>query len=421
MATRFYLSHGPIDTAAGATSAPPVSPTFDTSYEVNTSATRRYLTLTHNSGDTVTSVTSDASSAVQDILVRQFVSPPLLAQTITGNVKGQIRGNESNAAADGVVSLSVQVYSNDGTVLRGTLLAETHPSLSGNEYTTTLTNRNHLVSTALSSLTVLQGDRLVVHVGWHQGAVSASRTVVQSFGSSSATDLAEDQTTTTANNPWIEFDTAISVMPVHLFSDNFDDNSLDTVKWSSASAGSATVAEQSARIELAMPASATSASLARIFGNDYFDLTGSGCVINVVQAYLVTTSADAFFELCQLKGFERLGFLIEAGTLYAQKRVANTNTNLANIAYNATTMAWLRIRESAGTSYWDYSTDSVTWTNLFSVANPITVTSLNVRLSGACFQNETNAGTYIIGSVNSPVILPKPGMYMQAINRASTY
>ena len=42
-------------------------------------------------------------------------------------------------------------------------------------------------------------------------------------------------------------------------------------------------------------------------------------------------------------------------------------------------MKYLRIRESGGNTYWDYSANGIGWTNLTSASNPITVTALYVQ------------------------------------------
>jgi hypothetical protein len=40
-------------------------------------------------------------------------------------------------------------------------------------------------------------------------------------------------------------------------------------------------------------------------------------------------------------------------------------------------MKWLRLRESGGTLFFDYSADGTNWTSLTSVADPFTLTSFN--------------------------------------------
>ena len=44
---------------------------------------------------------------------------------------------------------------------------------------------------------------------------------------------------------------------------------------------------------------------------------------------------------------------------------------------------FVRIRESGGITYWDYSADGVTWTNATSMSNPFSMTGLYVNIYGA--------------------------------------
>ena len=151
---------------------------------------------------------------IQKILNRQYISQPLVAQTISGTIKGQLRGSESNAGMDGVASIGIFVCNAQGVIV-ATLLTITNPALTGNEYTNTLANRNTPISSTLSSYTCVNGDRLVIEIGVSQKANSNNRNVTHSFGDNSATDLPEDQTTTTANNPWIQFSMTIKLQATH--------------------------------------------------------------------------------------------------------------------------------------------------------------------------------------------------------------
>lgn len=66
------------------------------------------------------------------------------------------------------------------------------------------------------------------------------------------------------------------------------------------------------------------------------------------------------------------------GTLTAFLTQAGTGTTVGNLTYSATAHAWWRIREAAGTLYWDTAPDGLTWTNQFSHTYSISVTSLYV-------------------------------------------
>lgn len=67
------------------------------------------------------------------ILFNQYISPPLIAQTISGTVKGQLLCGEFNSDADFCRSIVIKVVSNDGLTVRGTLLSH-FPALLVSEF-----------------------------------------------------------------------------------------------------------------------------------------------------------------------------------------------------------------------------------------------------------------------------------------------
>jgi hypothetical protein len=150
-----------------------------------------------------TALTAQGTSG-NDTLLGQFLTDPLdVNQTITGNFKGQARFLESAAGLDARSQVLIWVVKPDGTS-RGTLLAMSAAALAS-EFGTALANRRIPVggSVALGSVAALAGDRIVIEVGARQHATLGG-TFQMSMGYA-ATDLAEDDTTTTANAPWFEF------------------------------------------------------------------------------------------------------------------------------------------------------------------------------------------------------------------------
>ncbi|HEX4611490.1 MAG TPA: hypothetical protein VH092_25070 [Urbifossiella sp.] len=205
MVTRFYLP---------STGAADASPGFDAGWEYTAAADRlKCVTTKISSSMTSKTGTETSSTANEDILVRQYVSDPIGAQTITGTVKGQIRAQESGSSGDQRAQVVIKVVSNDGSTVTGTLLAMDTSALS-NEFATTLTNRKFPKGSSgasLSSVAANSGDRIVIEIGARKGDASSTNFVATlSFGDNSGTDLAEDEVTTTANNPWIEFSQTLS-------------------------------------------------------------------------------------------------------------------------------------------------------------------------------------------------------------------
>lgn len=63
------------------------------------------------------------------------------------------------------------------------------------------------------------------------------------------------------------------------------------------------------------------------------------------------------------------------GTIRCESNTNYSDGAATSLTYSATTHAWLRIRETGGTLYWDTSTDGSTWTNRRTLATPAWVTS----------------------------------------------
>ncbi len=163
----------------------------------------------------VGNLTGTVSPFAQAVL--RYVIGPIAAQTISGTVKCQMRGSESNAGANATPAIAVKLIKPDGTD-RSVLLIQTASDSAtvGNEFKTTLTNATfknvaEIAAMTLTPQTATAGDYLVIELGF-RSATTTQRTVNLSYGDNSATDLLEDTTTTAANNPWVEFSADIPLL-----------------------------------------------------------------------------------------------------------------------------------------------------------------------------------------------------------------
>ena len=190
-ATRFYLP---------STGAAAVSPAFDAAWEETSDADRLAMVTTRISS-AMTDKTVNSLLAAQDALVRQYVSAGLAAQTINADVRIYARVSEALVTVNAFSRIVLKVVSSDGSSVRGTLLAFGDYS-TGAEWNTSLRNKSFADNDPPASVTTLDGDRLVLEIGFNHAAVISSAAI--NFGDDSATDLAEDETTTDANNPWLE-------------------------------------------------------------------------------------------------------------------------------------------------------------------------------------------------------------------------
>lgn len=210
MATRFYLNTG--DVSPGG-----ITPAFDGTWEQTTSALRaRMSTFKQNSAFTSLAIAETSVSGTFDFLFRQYISDPLNAGNVSGTVKGIIRCLESAADADFRAQMLIKLVSGDGGTVTGTLLAHDASALTNEFDATTLTNRKYPLNwagagTSLTLVAANQGDRLVIELGIRaHNTTATSKTGTLRFGDHSASDLAENETGTTDDNPWIEFSQNLS-------------------------------------------------------------------------------------------------------------------------------------------------------------------------------------------------------------------
>lgn len=208
MATRVYFPE---------TEAAAVSPTISgTDWEHINTLRRRLLLTPDGSALTTTNYAPDGADDLtdKDAHHRQYVSDPLRAQTISGNVKAQFQCLEDNNANNLFLTLKIYVVSNDGSSVTGTLLAITRDAT---EAASSLTNRA-FGSTAMSSVSAADNDRLVIEVGLGgsctaSGGVQGHNGSIRFGCSAAGGDLAEDDSSTgTTVRPWVEFANTITFM-----------------------------------------------------------------------------------------------------------------------------------------------------------------------------------------------------------------
>jgi hypothetical protein len=145
--------------------------------------------------------TVDNTSATATTCFGQFISPALVAQTISGTVTGYARLSVSNATGCTAQSRVKITVINRAGFIQATLLAITAGAAN---LTTTLTSYQMLNAAALSSYSCADGDRICIEIGIGRSAGTTSRSGTISFGTSSSTDITAAGSTN-ANNPVITF------------------------------------------------------------------------------------------------------------------------------------------------------------------------------------------------------------------------
>ena len=134
-----------------------------------------------------------------------------------------------------------------------------------------------------------------------------------------------------------------------------------------------------------------------------FDMTGSYISCQLVDAgdQILSNYEAIPIELTNLiDPNDTMKISVENGTVYCFKVVNTVPTNQNSLAYDDAVHKFFRIRESAGTTYWEFSTDGVSWTTMHSEANPFEVTILEYQMVVGFFAVDLNETTAIFDNVN---------------------
>jgi hypothetical protein len=201
MATRFYFP----------ASAPQATftPSPDAGWNYTTEFARHDLARTKGTSAITQGVQLGpwANTAGQRALDRQWISPPLAAQTISGTFSSALMVREY-ATSDNVdqVVTSIRVVASDGTTVRGTLKA-IGSSGTTLELISNVSHRCHNVANAaaISSLAVQDGDRLVIEIGYANSTAATTPEASAKWGENAADLPANNNAQTTNGAGWIEF------------------------------------------------------------------------------------------------------------------------------------------------------------------------------------------------------------------------
>jgi hypothetical protein len=171
------------------------------------------------------------------------------------------------------------------------------------------------------------------------------------------------------------------------FSDDFNDNSIDSGKWGILTPGSGRYAETNGRFEITTAIGTD--EFDALYSQSRYDLTGSYAAAQLVEAGDQSIATLDAYMLLYPNGTNALVFFVGNGSIYAQKQISGTYTVFAGDVYDPVDHQFLRIREASGTCYWETSPDGITWNSFASLANPFAVTNLWVDIGGGIYGTET--------------------------------
>lgn len=163
--------------------------------------------------------------------------------------------------------------------------------------------------------------------------------------------------------------------PLAQLKDDFNDNTVDAVKWPNSFG---TYSETGGRARVACNATYNAYSSALIY-----TLHESSVYLRAYApaAGGATTEAWAQALIKSIVGGTDLGFELRmtTGTLAMFSRVGYVDAGEVAITYSPTDHAWLRVRETGGTTYWDTSPDGSAWTNRRTATSPAWVADTDLE------------------------------------------
>jgi hypothetical protein len=163
--------------------------------------------------------------------------------------------------------------------------------------------------------------------------------------------------------------------PIEMLSDDFDDNRVDTTLWPTVYGGASEVGGR-ARIRLDPGVSSGFRAVRQ------WTLTGSQVTARLISAPAAggSSTATASMWVHSTTNGTRIGWSYNpvTGVISCQNQTGSSDGSPVNLTYSAYDHMWLRVRETAGTVYWESSNDGATWTVRRSLATPAWVTSETV-------------------------------------------
>lgn len=194
--------------------------------------------------------------------------------------------------------------------------------------------------------------------------------------------------------------------------DGFDGSSLNSVLWSNFTSAGTTFAVGGGVITF------TTTTVAGYSGlqsqSSTYDLTSSFAMVQVVSA---GNQALASLEVVPMEvdkdSSNKLFWYINTNSITAFKTVAGVQASVASTAYNSAIHKWLRIQESGGRIYYDYSTDGLIWTNFTNLVNPFVITAVFVAPSVGTFAAEASGTSTVFDNfdVIPPLNIPPVSIF----------
>jgi hypothetical protein len=170
----------------------------------------------------------------------------------------------------------------------------------------------------------------------------------------------------------LTFALAPKVEAASTLTDDFNDDSIDTTKWNEVEIVSGVATETGTQVSCALAASAN--TQAGLISLEQFNLVSSSIAVSVTDYGAASATKQLYLRAKIDVNNSIMVNWLGTGSLRAYQQISSSLTAIASTTITPTDF---RLRESSGTTYWEYSTDNQdSWNILHSVANPIPVVAV---------------------------------------------
>lgn len=171
-----------------------------------------------------------------------------------------------------------------------------------------------------------------------------------------------------------------------VLSDDFNDNSQDTGKWTLGSIAFSNalvgVSETNQQLEITPIANEAAAAIYGYQSVSTFDFTGLEATVRLAADY-GAPSEGWLVVVLDASNYLRM-HAVGGGNLFSRSRVATVNSNVDHGAFSFATHTYWKIKHDSGSDeiVWYYSSNGSSWTELRRIARPFTITAVTFYISG---------------------------------------
>ena len=193
--------------------------------------------------------------------------------------------------------------------------------------------------------------------------------------------------------------TANIVYPMATLRDTLKGAVIDATKWGNLGG---TISQNTSGLNISGITNST--VYPSMASNSIYDLTNSVAQIEIVD---VGNQAIASWEvyplLLAINNSYQISWIITGNTIAGYYKAGGATVFSGFVAFNSVAHRFLRIRESGGTTYWEYAatnTVATVWNSFYSVANPINMRVLYMTFAAGKYAVDPLATTAIVANFN---------------------